>query len=696
MMNKILTKYIVFLLFFFILGTGKALAQDVIRVTCQVVNKSTGDPMPRVVVRDLKSGQMFQANEDGRVSLDVRSNATLQFSLAGAEPVKVKVNGQTSIRVEMVEKAVSLQEATISVKREKKKIKPEEKPFEIVGNYAHLNTALHIPYDMISTKTRIVVQPYLNNVTRKQVIAMRPVVLDGWEYAKTQARMYDLDIAGDPLANYIVVRNDTMKRIFKNKDKELVVGYKDSVYIENNKDDLACIIYMATEDYRKILYRDTTSYNKGSINPLRFLDYKFASYELTDSAYFPTPEKQLRADHGEVNLNFEVGKTTLNMNDARNAGEVAKMNSRLQEIINSKETTLHSLSITGSASPEGNYQRNQELAAGRLETALNMFLSRLDDDTRKSIKASTKSHVATWNDVVKLLRQDNLWDIANKLQHIIDSYKNIDNQGQHIQRLPEYRLIAEKYLPQLRKVNYELEYNVYRQLEYKEIKEMYEKDSTKLTDFEYFKLYRSEKDSVKREQYMRQALKVIPSLMVAANDLASAQIRRGEFKPETLARFAGATFAKRKVPAEVNMNQMINLLGSGQYTAADTLAPYLPKTDDTKYIKAICGVLNGNYKEHFDYVSKTSLQNKVVLLLAMKRDREALDNALLMPNDVALTHYLRAVCYNRSHLTEEVLLAEQELQKALEIDPSLRQVAEIDGNVLSLLKKEKKNHGQTK
>lgn len=695
-MKKTLTRYIVFALLLFVLGTATAMAQDVIRVTCQVVDKNSGRPMPHTVVKDMKSGKIFKANEDGRVVLDVRKDATLQFSLAGTEPVTVKVKGRTSIRVEMVEKAFNLGEAAVVVKREKKKIKQEENPFEIVGNYAHLNTALHIPGEMIATNTRVVIQPYVNNVTRRQVIAMRPVVIDGWEYAKTQTRMYDQDIAGDPLATYIVVRKDSMKKKFENGDREYVVGYKDSVYIDNNKDDLACVTYMVMENYHKLLYRDTVSYNKGSINPLRFLDYSFSAYEVTDESYFPAPEKQLRADHGEVNLNFEVGKKTLNMNDSRNAAEVENMNRRLQEIISNPEMNLHALKITGIASPEGRYELNKELASGRLQTAMNIFLSRLDNQTREGMKTSTEARVATWNDVINLLRKDNQLDLANQVQNIVNSFKSIDTQGQRIRRLPQYNLIAEKYLPQLRKVNYELEYDVYRQLNYEEIKDLYDKDPKQLTDFEYFKLYRSETDSVKREKYLNDALKNVPSLMVAANDLAVLQIRRGKYNPDILARFAGAKFSGRPVPTEVNLNQMATLLGAGQYAAADTLAPYIPDMPEVKYIKALNGVLNGEYKSNYDYISNTSLQNKVVMLLAMKRNREALENSLLLPNDKAKTHYLRAICYNRSDRTEEVLLAEEELNKALDMDPSLQQIAEIDGDVVSLLKKDKKKVGQTK
>ena len=74
--------------------------------------------------------------------------------------------------------------------------------------------------------------------------------------------------------------------------------------------------------------------------------------------------------------------------------------------------------------------------------------------------------------------------------------------------------------------------------------------------------------------------------------------------------------------------------------------------------------------------------NQLVVLLAMKRNEEALKVSRQLPDDEALTHYLRAVCLNR---LEQMSDAYDELTKAIQMDPSLKQVAHTDGDVNDLL-----------
>ena len=104
---------------------------------------------------------------------------------------------------------------------------------------------------------------------------------------------------------------------------------------------------------------------------------------------------------------------------------------------------------------------------------------------------------------------------------------------------------------------------------------------------------------------------------------------------------------------------------------------------------AVNAVLNGRFDGYYETVAKTGQRNELVMLLAMKRNDEALKLSKQLPDDQALTHYLRAICLNR---LEEVSDAYDELRKALEMDPSLKQVAHADGDVNDLLLDSKDNH----
>ena len=72
----------------------------------------------------------------------------------------------------------------------------------------------------------------------------------------------------------------------------------------------------------------------------------------------------------------------------------------------------------------------------------------------------------------------------------------------------------------------------------------------------------------------------------------------------------------------------------------------------------------------------------------MKRNDEAMALAKKLPEDDALTHYLRAICLNRK---DDAVGAYEELKKAFELDLSLEKVAEVDGDVNNLLLDKEKN-----
>ena len=92
-------------------------------------------------------------------------------------------------------------------------------------------------------------------------------------------------------------------------------------------------------------------------------------------------------------------------------------------------------------------------------------------------------------------------------------------------------------------------------------------------------------------------------------------------------------------------------------------------------------MLNGRYDD-YETVAATGERNECCLLLAMKRNDEAMALAKKLPEDEALTHYLRAICLNR---LEDAVGAYDELKKSFLMDPSLEKVAKVDGDVNNLL-----------
>ena len=282
-----------------------------------------------------------------------------------------------------------------------------------------------------------------------------------------------------------------------------------------------------------------------------------------------------------------------------------------------------------------------------------------------------------------MLRKDTLASEADRVEAILAAHHDIEAQGRAIQRLPFYhQIIATRCLPQLRRVDYTLHYNVYRTLTIDEIAQLYAQDYSQLSKYEFFKLYRAEADTAKRVTMMRQALEVYPSFMAAANDLSVQLINHRQYDAALLRPFAGAN-----APQEVNVNQLITLLNEGLYASADSVAHFVNDNESTHTILAVNAVLNSRYdSENYATIAKTGKRNEVVMLLAMKLDDAALRMSRQLPDNEAVSHYLRAICLNRTNDPTE---AYEELKRAFAMDPSLKEIAKTDGDVTDLLSTDK-------
>ena len=677
---------ITFLVALFLLSVSEVSAQEVMRVLGTVVLKSDDSPCIGVNVTDATTRRALAMTDvDGTFAVNVRSNARLRFSMVGMKTKEVDVKGKSHLRVVLEEESVSLKEVTISQKRITDKILPEQTDIEVKGNYFYVKTRVRVPREMFSHNTRLVVQPVLNNATRKQMTLMKPIVYDAREYNETQDRLYNFDLndslAGDPLARYITVKSEQTREKGRPND---IIGYNDSIYVEHVKDDFSCDVYMAIENYNRILYRDTTIIARGTVNPLRFLDYSFAAHELTDSAYFPKKEVQLRDSQGKVNLRFPVGKAVFDSNDPQNASEIDKLRQQIETISQSKGASLSSLELRGQSSPEGRYSRNMSLAKMRMDYALGFLKRTLPADMTQGMTFTSDATVAPWSRVAEILRKDTLASEADRVEAILAAHPgNIEAQGRAIQRLPFYhKIIATRCLPQLRRVDYTLHYNVYRTLTIDEIAQLYAQDYSQLSKYEFFKLYRAETDTAKRVTMMRQALEVYPSFMAAANDLSVQLINHRQYDAALLRPFVGAN-----APQEVNVNQLITLLNEGLYASADSVAHFVNDNESTHTILAVNAVLNSRYDaKNYATIAKTGKRNEVVMLLAMKLDDAALRMSRQLPDNEAVSHYLRAICLNRTNDPTE---AYEELKRAFAMDASLKEIAKTDGDVTDLLSTDK-------
>ena len=654
--------------------TAIGLQGRMINVHGTVTIKGTDEPAAGYSIFDANTYTLLGiTGDEGRYMITADSDGKLMFTGIACEQQEVPINGRMEINVELEPFAQELAEVSVTGQGSKAALITEPADLDVAGNYIRLKTKVRIPNNRFNSQVRMIVQPAIYNVTRKHLTYLKPVVYDGWRYASSQERMDDWDKAVDPLTPY--------QQIKASRKSDNTIYLIDSMYVENPKDDYMGLILSSMEDYDKILYADTFEIARGTVNPLRFMNYSLTPMAMTDERYFPTPEVELRDASGEINLVFPVGKSKLDMNMGNNAAELNALINEFKTIENSKDMTLKSFRITGSASPEGRYETNADLASQRMKSAMETVLSQVDPSLRRNAEISSDASVARWEEVVKMLRADGNNDEADKVQDVLDRYTSNDSRSIAMKRLPFYEsMIASKYLPRLRRVNYSIVSSRYRPLTDEEIAEIYEKNPKGMTKYQFFRYYNS-CDTAKKEAAIRKALEVHPDFVVAATDLSDMMLKRGQNPIEVLQPFFSEPKRWYKLPLATRYNMGVAAMGAGRYTLADSILSELPDSPQTHKAKIYNTALKGNYREVISEISADSPLDEVLLLLAMKDNHGAAFSAKSLGNS-AVEEYVKAIAANR---LDDYVEATTHLNNALKLDPSLIEIAKIDGDVIDLL-----------
>lgn len=644
-----------------------------IRIQGHITN-THGKSVPDVNIIDPITNERIEiSDEDGRYVVKAEKSGSLKYTCIGYEDQTVELKGRQVVNVVLKDAVFELDEVTVTSKI-KDKVVPEPTDIEIKGNYFHLKTRIPVPKELFSTNRRLVIQPSLYDINDQKRLLMRPMVFDGNAFQITQKRMYHGNEKNDPLHEYIVVKSTP----YRQSD---VLVYHDSIYIQELKHDYRADVHLAMENYRFVVYRDSFSIARGTVNPLRFLDYQFSASHITDRRYLPRPVMQLRDTQGEVNLTFVINQADLDDRNPQNQRELNRLNDELAAIEQNPDASLHSFHITGVASPDGSYAANLRLAKMRTDKALERILARLTPESRSSLKVQSDAEVASWDTVVALLRKDSLYTRADEIEELMHQYKSY-RLNQALKGKPYYQELATRYLPSLRKVRYTYEYSIFRTLTDAEIHQLYQQRPQELTRFEYYRMIATAATPAEKERLCREAMALHHHFSYAANELAYCMIEQGTPDSRILQPFVSAT-----APAELLSNQIIALLDEGKYAPADSLLSFLPETEHFTQLRAITGALAGYHTETFDAVAATSPLNKVVMLLAMKRNEEAWQQLQTLPIQTAREYYVKAIAANRLDYINEALIC---INKALELEPSLIETARLDGDVIDLLPEEQK------
>ena len=662
----------------------EASAQD-IRIQGKITDIATGEPIAAVNIID--DGYVIAYSDiDGNYSCTVARDAELIFYSGQHEEVKIKVNNRQIINVQMQMLTIEISEAVVTASFGNTTVYVEPSDLQLVGDHFILKTNVRIPRKQFDLNSRFIFQPVLYDATLKDSTYFRPVVIDGFNYHINQLRYFSFDGSKDRLADYVVTNELSQN--------DNIYSYKDSLYVDpkNVNNDFRSDCYIAinglfkrenTRPGAKKDYEDTLLIAKGTVNPLRFIEYNIDPQELTDTNLIPKPEMKLLMDAGVSKINFVLGKAKVDENDAESVQNIQSINQKIQAIVNNEFATLKSIEIVGYASPEGSYKQNLSLAKARTDLILKELAASLDPSGAKFVDLTSESVVEPWSKVATMLR-----DTDPELAAYIDDlvYKYADTHDKiipHMRNHKKYRtFLLKEILPSLRKVEYTLNYSEFRKLKDHEIWDRYNAKTEEISRYEYWRLIDTAPDSLTRYSLISEGLEKYPNFTYVANDLAIQLIKQDSVNLEILKPSLG-----RRAPEPVIYNQALMALGAREVAMADSLSRLLPMNDTTAYLKSITAALAGDYEAAYPQLASRGGLNEVLLLLCMERNANALAkcNELMATgdyNDNAKFWYVHAVCANRA---EDIFTAMTSLEMALMLDPSLEETARLDSDAMDII-----------
>lgn len=662
-----------------------------------------------------------------------------------------------------ISKDIQIGEVKIAGKLEaRKRLQPRPSITKVKGDT--IMTVCQFPIDTLLRKdVRVIVQPFFLDSTAHRKYYTEPYVLDGKEYHTTQIRMYDYKTGDkfsgvlpdriqrepnpvyDPLYNNIVVKNDSLHFVGKTKSRSYHVKdrfYNDSVVyrsadvskskwgvlaevpmmlVANTKlrnDHLWCAgAEVSFENYTKLLHLTKGElFSMGLRNPMRFFEYQLKGTELREDTaiWYPIPNIAKQEKSDQIHVRFAKSKSTIDMSDSLTNIELQKLKASIDGILSDEDAQFRDVTIVGTASPEGSYGYNQKLASDRMGTLLNWIRERIPESKRARMYPKKDGRVAKWSEVAELMRKDSLVSEAEVIENIVAKYSKEDTRGREIRKLAFYQTIEDRYLPQLRKVEYKLGYSIDRVLNYEDIlQRIKDNPSFSPSPYESFLLYRNEKDPARRLELCKLAYETHPNYLVFANDYSALLTSAGKPNPQILDGFdverikhMGRNY---KVPVTVHINQMCARILTDNIIAADTLDQMImARTDcepqrNTQFATAhaYLDIRQGHFSDdNYDLIKKTGLRNEIIFLLsrngesetATEDDKNAYKLSEGLGDSLALDCVLKAICVSRveGRTNKDVV---EWLKKSFALDPAMEEKCGGEADLqkaLAAIRKERK------
>lgn len=675
-------------------GTGTALAQKMVKVSGTVYNIAENRKVPfSDVTVDVYAAKTVAVGEDMKKILDsndqektllldqegktttdengyyeilVPDNGALIFKVGLSPSVLKEVRHQMKIDVS-IDEGVMLESVTVTAMR--LVLKPEPKAPKMIGNMLIPYNTFKLPPYFGNRFSRLIIQPYvLDCETNDTVTFARPSVYDGKEYALTQERKMGYDMDRDPLRPYIKAEALTTRA--------MNLDWTDTIIVPDPNRNYSCFAIVNLEDYsasNSRTYQINTCQTK---RPMKFLQYNLFSEQMDPLQHKERAQIEKRNTSDKIQLSFLINSDQLT-DTPENKQSLTMLRNKLKEIAESPGTVLKEFHVAGTASPDGHYSSNLSLAERRMRKIEQEITSILPQYTLERVYRNPHAEVAPWEEVVKLLERDGKSTEAGKVKEILAKHKDIGAQGRALKQLDWYSTVIVPYLDELRVVNYNCLYEIYREPNDEEVMAQYREKGLKgsYTRYEYWKLFQLITDEKELEALYRRAyeesLEQKHPWALASNNLAASYLERDTVDTSILEPLIDLSihstdYSRMNADGsrteivnrlEVVTNQLCMYIKKGDFEHASVLVKILPEDSKFDLLKAYTWALGGYFQggttpeekerahKTFETIKASSPQNEVVMYMALdNRAGNAAAKASLakLPQDSALTWYFKA------------------------------------------------------
>ena len=308
------------------------------------------------------------------------------------------------------------------------------------------------------------------------------------------------------------------------------------------------------------------------------IDFIPRVFEATDWVYITPPaEVKTRALSGSAYIDFPVNRTELYPDYRRNPDELKSIQATIDVVEKDSDIHIDSLSVIGYASPEGPWDNNVRLAAGRTATLIEYIRDLYSFPDQILRKGSVPED---WEGLIKRLE---ITDIANRdaiMAIAADNSIEPDARNSKIQReFPiQYKWILQNIYPALRHSDYTVYYTVVDYTDPEVIGQLLYTNPGKLSLGEIFTYANTlDPDSEQFRKVFDIAANLYPDSEIANINAANTALRQGYLKE------ADRYLEKAGESPEANYLRGISAALRQDYTTA---LPLFRKASDAGFPKA--------------------------------------------------------------------------------------------------------------